>query len=152
MDRSREYLEMCRSSKYIQDEWTPEEGDYVYVSNNLEIIGYIPEKNRDAVYTMRNLRYGDKPYNRRSHSMIWVPAQDQLWDLIGNGKKLFPDYGILIDSEKKAFEFVFFSPSGSALHMVYGSTQEQCLLQAYIQLNYRFKWDGVYWTQREGGK
>lgn len=149
MDKSHEYITMCQGLIEIQNIWKPDEGDYIFVSNNIEIVAYVPEKNRDMVYTNRILRYGDKPYNRKGHVLTWLPRQDQLWDLIKDGKKLFDDYGIVIDKEHGMFEFVFFSPSGSALHMTYGKTQEQCLLEAYIQLNYRIKWDGKYWTENE---
>jgi hypothetical protein len=148
MDKSREYVAMCQGSQNIQKMWKPAEGDYVFVSNNIEVVGYVPEKNSDTVYTNRILRYSDKPYNRKSHTMYWLPRQDQLWALIKEGKKLFDEYGLVIDKEQGAFEFVFFSPSGSALHMNYGRTEEQCLLEAYIQLNYRIKWNGIDWTDK----
>ncbi len=76
MDKSRQYIEMCRRSKEIQSLWNPKAGDF-YKGLTGDVLCYVPGTSKNE--TIRKgfeIKAGNKVTTLSP--LIWLPKLDQL--------------------------------------------------------------------------
>jgi hypothetical protein len=76
MDKSRQYIQMCKRSKEIQNLWQPKAGDF-YVDSGSKVLCWIPGSPKaPSIRKGFAVVPGDKV--TRISPMYWLPKLDQL--------------------------------------------------------------------------
>jgi len=138
MDTGIEYIEMCKKSKNVQEEWSASCGDFVYRS----------EYDVFEIYTSRELINAI-----HSSSYIWLPRQDQLQDMSDNisDKGLFfwslsnCAEGWLCVGRDIAEQMIYPREERYLIGEDYSETAEQALLKMYIGIGCNKTWNGKGW-------
>lgn len=89
MDKSPEYISMCRKASEIQTKWEPGLGD-VYTDESSQIHFYMPNKDGKI-----KKGFGVKPNGNliEIEKLIWLPKLNQLMEMVGTSEKNFRDSG-----------------------------------------------------------
>ena len=84
MDKSKEYIEMCRKAEEIQGAWEPDRGDAYIIGGampgdkhfGITYLGCCWQKCEGCKFEINELRY----------DCTWLPRQDQLQDMVKDEK------------------------------------------------------------------
>ena len=74
MDKTLEYVKMCRKAQEIQDAWEFERGDYFTTP--------MSAKNPHACCIVDAFWIDDQARNPRPETWVWLPLQHQLQDMV----------------------------------------------------------------------
>jgi hypothetical protein len=132
MDTSKEYIEMCRLAKEIQDNWKPEWYDIYDDGLNWEDDG-------DEHICHIHSRSEMSDENPHKKNFVWLPRQDQLQSMVKLKGKITiePNYaGVKIE-----LNYQYDNLNASML----GDSYEQCWLQLVMWINQKKHWDGTDW-------
>lgn len=80
MDTSKEYIDMCKKAKEIQDLWNPSAGDWIY-SAEQDRLFCLGDEIFDDGYVFSPRDYGI-PLRKAYPDIIWLPRQDQLQEMV----------------------------------------------------------------------
>ena len=86
MDKSKQYIQMCKRSKEIQSAWRPKAGDF-YADMNNSVVCWFPDPTRSPV--IKNgfgIKAGEKVTTLSP--LTWMPKLDQLMEeaqILGSG-------------------------------------------------------------------
>ena len=118
MDTSKEYIEMCKQAKEIQNHFVTI-GDYYYENGDIEIC------DNSQIYSAKMQK-----------SMIFLPKQDQLQDMVWrNGLWAVKLDGCRAWYIKTNFDFCI-------------NSIEQLWLTFVMDQNYIKKWNGIKWIEK----
>lgn len=89
MDKSQEYIEMCRCAAEIQTRWEPVIGD-IYSDEACSVHFYMPCKDGKI-----RKGFGVKPNGNliAIEKLTWLPKLNQLMEIAGSYEKSFRDTG-----------------------------------------------------------
>ena len=145
MDTSKEYLEMCKNAKEIQDLWKPRFSDFVYhFVNYLEEIGIIVScpKEKDLLIIYVNDRV---KYIYQLDTLCWIPRQDQLQELLWNTNILEDNVTHLLIRFYDTIHGT--DPEDRDFYWTQFNTFEQLWLTFYMWSKHYKIWDGNKWIQ-----
>ena len=139
MDKSKEYIEMCRKATEIQDKWIPGEGDYICE------VGY---NNKDFVdiISLHDCCGGDMcdmpKFNYSQEELcvaIFLPRQDQLQGMLT--KEYIDSFAMLADLYRYCIKEDFLLED-----LFYGNeTMEILWLMFVMKEEYNKTWNGTDW-------
>jgi len=89
MDKSTEYITMCKKASEIQTNWEPDLGD-LYTDESGLIHFYMPNKDGKI-----KKGFGVKPNGNliEIEKLTWLPKLNQLMEMVGASEKNFRDAG-----------------------------------------------------------
>jgi len=85
---TKNYISMCEQTKQLQKKWKPKAGDYVQLIKNKQIyLVSSVEKSKDKkkVVFYTNIINGNDSWcylEFFKNNFIWLPTQEQLWDML----------------------------------------------------------------------
>lgn len=127
MDTSKEYIKMCQKAEEIQDNWILTDGDYIFYPDNLVRIW---------------LSSDDSTYPSMTADVIWLPRQDQLYELhTPYDSKEYSAYGI-----GRLFGIWLFHNKNYTHKQIFNSI-EQHLLAFVMHDVFRKIWNGNSWIK-----
>jgi len=138
MDKSQEYVNMCRLASEVQKLWVPKHGDFF--QGECGKIEVWVEGMHDQRCLTANVRLSFEDGMPRTRRYVWLPRLDQLMELAQEPGKRFDqttqtffewnklDYGVLPGVPGKVF-----------------SSLEQVWLAFIMHRKHLQKWDGVDW-------
>lgn len=139
MDKSREYIEMCKKASEIQKRWEPELGD-VYTDDASLIHFYMPNKDGKI-----KRGFGVKPNGNiiEIEKLIWLPRLNQLMEIMGPFEKNFRDTGFGFFEWTKENGY---KPGGSDNPF---KTLEQVWMAYVMEKVFKKKWGGDGWKAKD---
>ncbi len=135
MDKSREYMEMCRQAPEIQTIWEPGLGD-IYSDESGFVHFYMPQKDGKI-----KKGFGVKPNGNliEIEKFTWLPRLNQLMEILGGSEKNFRDTGFRFFEWTKKNGYRPGSPDNPY------KTLEQIWLAYVMEKAFKKKWTGDRW-------
>ena len=140
MDKTPEYIEMCKKAHEIQKLWHPERGD-VTADEKGRIDWIIPENHRESV-----LKKGMEVHSENGvihlAKLTWLPRQSQLMEIGSRSGLPFRDISFaFFEWTKKDYD-----DSGRRIDEIF-ATLEQLWLAFIMKNIYRKKWSEGQWIK-----
>lgn len=140
MDKTPEYIKMCKAAHEIQKMWNPERGDVV--SDDKDRIDWIIPENRRKSALDKGMDIQSEGSVIHLSKMTWLPRQSQLMEIAGNSGIPFRDLSfIFFEWTKKNYD-----GSGRRIGDIF-ATLEQLWLAFIMENNYRKKWKEDGWMK-----
>lgn len=139
MDKSRQYIQMCKTSKEIQGMWKAKAGDF-YVNSNDKVLCWVPGPDPSA-HIKKGFGIETQGKITRISPLAWLPKLDQLIELSQS-----PGTGI------RNISFIFYEwvkrPYGKQDKPVnkFFSSLEQMWLAFIMFKKFSKTWQGDGWT------
>lgn len=135
MDKSRDYIQMCRKASEIQKGWEPGLGD-VFTDEESLIHFYMPNKDGKI-----KKGFGVKQNGNiiELEKLTWLPRLNQLMEMIGSSENHFRDtgFGFFDWTNKRGYK-----PDSSQNPF---RTLEQVWLAYVMEKKHKKKWTGETW-------
>ena len=126
MDKTLEYVQMCRKSQEIQKLWEPSNGDFFHemTDDKPPIWG---------IYTW----VGGHTNKKTPHKRVWIPRQDQLQDMVIDTYRQQWQDSVMLGLMEEVVSW--------GKQLPYAS-MEQCWLCFVMHVKYSKVWTGAEWV------
>jgi hypothetical protein len=141
MDRSQEYIRMCRLAEEIQQRWKRGYGDF-YADETGRIQCWIRPPSRNLTFKQGfSIRVADDVIHLARHT--WLPKQNQLIEMAQvPGRRYDSIVQEFFDWTKRPYETLEGTPARLFRSM------ERVWLAFVMQQKYHKQWDGNRWIKR----
>lgn len=139
MNTEKEYIEMCKQAKEIQELWKPQEGDWCLHHDDVELVCLGDEWQKPDLRPFCD--FGDPAdfdwYKKQIKEAFWLPRQDQLQEMIKPG----------LYANHPAWNVLFQFYDYMKVHRKGFDSFEQAWLIFVMKANYNKVWNGKEWNQ-----
>ena len=147
MDTSKEYVKMCEEAKEIQSAWKPKEWDYTFGDKACygeKLWCILPDNIADGGV------YGLSPENfeeEKDRTLLWLPRQDQLQKMVGEGYPLILRFEHFSDWAKTDLTLKESICGGTQFAKF--NSMEQLWLAFVMKEKFKKQWNGKDWIKKE---
>lgn len=137
MDKSPEYITMCKKASEIQTSWEPGLGD-IYTDESTQIHFYMPNKDGKI-----KKGFGVRPNGNliEIEKLVWLPKLNQLMEMLGASEKKFRDAGFGF------FEWTKLNGYKPGMPENPFRSLEQIWLAYVMEKIFKKKWSGDNWSR-----